>query len=118
MSQSSIWVLIASDSDAAIWTSQGGTSKMLQQIRRQPDAGSDHLGAFAGALMGELSRGTINKSCDGIILMADDRMLKALRKVMAPEVKKLMVAEIFASQATISAIPREKVSQTEWGCAA
>jgi len=118
MSQSSIWVLIAGDNDAAIWTSQAGTSKILQQIRHQPDAGSDQLGAFAWALMGELSRGTLNKGCDGIIVMADDRMLKALRKVMVPEVKKLLVAEIFANQATISAIPKEKVSQTEWGCAA
>jgi hypothetical protein len=65
-----------------------------------------------------LSRGAQNKSCDGIIVMADDIMLKALRQVTVPEVKRLVVAEIFATAATLAAIPKEKVSQTEWGIAA
>ena len=118
MSHSSIWVLIAGENEAAIWTSQSGTSKLLQMIRQKSEGGMDADAAFAWQLMGELSRGALNKSCDGIIIMADDTMLKALRQVTVPEVKKLLVAEIFATQATISAIPKEKVSQTEWGVAA
>ena len=118
MSQSSIWVLIAGENEAAIWTSQAGTSRLQQLIRQESGPAADSSADFAWQLMEELSRGALNKSCDGIIIMSDDTMLKALRQVTVPEVKRLLVAEIFATPATIAAIPREKVSQTEWGAAA
>ncbi len=118
MSQSSIWVLIAGENEAAIWSSQGGTSRLQQLIRQEGSSAAGSGADFAWRLMGELSRGARNKSCDGIIIMSDDVMLRALREVTVPEVKRLLVAEIFATPATLAAIPKEKVSQTEWGVAA
>jgi protein required for attachment to host cells len=118
MSHSSIWVLIAGDNEAAVWTSQAGTSKLLQLIRRKPDPDPDRCGAFASQLMSELSAAATSKACDGIIMMAEEGMLGALRRATSAEVKRLLVGEIFATPATIAAIPKEAVSQTEWGVAA
>jgi protein required for attachment to host cells len=111
---SSIWVLIAGDKEAAIWSSEAGSSRLLQLVKHEGDAGPDPRGAFAWRLMNELSRGARNESCDGIIIMADDQMLKELRRVTVPEIKRLLVAEIFAAPATIDAIPVHQPVSPVW----
>ena len=109
--QSSIWVLIASETEAAIWSSEAGSSRLVQTVRHEPDQGQDQRGAFAWQLMGELARGAQNETCDGIIIMAGHQMLKELRRVTVPEIRKLLVAEIFAAPSTIAAIP----AMPAWG---
>jgi protein required for attachment to host cells len=114
MSKSAIWVLVASDCEAAIWSSEAGSSRLLQLITHYADAGEDQRGAFAWRLMSELSRGAMNEACDGIIIMADDLMLRELRRVTVPEIKRLLVAEIFAAPSAIAAIPSAVPAQPVW----
>jgi protein required for attachment to host cells len=118
-SRSSIWVLIAGDGDAAIWTSENGASHLLQVIRQDLSAATDDLDElrrdFAWQLMGELSRGAGSGACEGVIMIARKDMLEALRRVMVPEVKRLLVAEIPGAPETASAIPTEPVSMVAWG---
>ena len=118
-SRSSVWVLIAGDSDAAIWTSENGASHLLQVIRQDISAvtdDSDELRRdFAWQLMGVLSRSADSGACEGVILIAAQDMLEALCRVMVPEVRRLLVAEIPGAPETIAAIPTEQVSMVAWG---
>jgi protein required for attachment to host cells len=115
--RSSVWVLIAGDSDAAIWTSEHGASHLLRVIKQDADGDDedDLRRDFAWQLMGELSRGAESGACDGVIVIAAKEMLDALRRVTTPDIKRLMVAEIPGAQATLSAIPIEPVSMVAWG---
>jgi protein required for attachment to host cells len=115
--KSSVWVLIASESDAAIWTSENGASHLLRVIKQ--DAAKDDADKlrrdFAWQLMGELSRGALSGTCEGVILIACKDMLETLRRVMVPAIRRLMIAEIPGAPETISAIPTEPVSMLAWG---
>lgn len=123
MSNSSIWVLIAGDNDAAIWASENGASHLLRVIRQDDIAeiaeDEEHefelRRDFAWQLMAELSRGAEGGACDGIIFIAAKEMLHTLYGVMVPEVERLLVAEIPGAPATIAAIPHEPVSMVAWG---
>ena len=118
MSNSSIWVLIAGDADAAIWTSKNGASHLLRVIKQDiaPETSHDNKRLdFAWQLMAELSRGAADGRCDGLIFIADNEMLAALRRVMPPEITRLLVSEIPGAAATIDAIPSEPVSMVAWG---
>jgi hypothetical protein len=118
MPNSSIWVLIAGDTDAAIWTSENGTSHLLRVIKQQftlETSPENRCLDFAWQLMAELSRGAADGACNGVIFIADNDMLQALRRMMLPEIGRLLVAEIPGAPATIAAIPSEPVSLVAWG---
>jgi protein required for attachment to host cells len=118
MSKSSIWVLIAGSGDAAIWTSENGTSHLLRVIRQEATAETSPDNKcldFAWQLVSELSRGVADGACDGVIVIACKDMLEALQRVMPPEIRRLLVAEISGTPETISAIPSEPVSMVAWG---
>jgi len=106
-------VLIASDYDAAIWTTDKGTSRLVRGVRQNEfETGRD---AFAWQLMGELSQGAQTKLCDGIIVIADEEMLAEIRRIAIPEIKRMMLAQITGAPATIAAVPKEPVMMTCWG---
>lgn len=118
MSKSSIWVLIAGDGDAAIWTSENGTSHLLRVIRQEsaPETSPDNKCLdFAWQLMAELTRGAAEGACDGVIIIASKNMLVAVKRVMPTDIRRLLVAEISGAPETISAIPTEPVSMVAWG---
>jgi hypothetical protein len=118
MSKSSLWVLIAGEADAAIWTSKNGASHLLRVVKQDIALETSHDNKrldFAWQLMGELSRGAADGSCDGLIFIADQEMLLALSRVMPPEIGRLLVSEIPGAAATIAAIPTEPVSMVAWG---
>ena len=113
VSNTAVWVLIASDNDAAIWTSDKGTSRLVRVVRQHGNEST--RGAFAWQLMGELIQGAEAKVCDGVILIAGEHMLKEIRRVVAPEIKRMLLAEIEGAPATLSAVPKEPVMMTQWG---
>jgi protein required for attachment to host cells len=113
VTNASIWVLIAGDSDAAIWTSESGVSRLLCVIRQDGVEGG--RAGFAWQLMSELLRGAKADETGGIIVIATEEMLEELRKVTVPQVKRLLVAEIPGAPATIAAIPTKPVQTMAWG---
>lgn len=113
MSNAAVWVLIASDTDAAIWTTDKGTSRLVRVVRQHEyEVGRR---AFAWQLMDELAQGAQTKLCDGIIVIAGEDMLKEMRRVAGPEIKRVLLAEITGAPATLSAVPKEPVVMTSWG---
>jgi protein required for attachment to host cells len=101
MSNSSIWVLIVGDSDAAICTSEEGASKFLRTVSQADiqDCGAEKgRRHFALQLMSELFRGAY----DGLIIIAAKDMLEELRRIALPEFSKRLVAEISHAPSDLS----------------
>ena len=103
MSSFSIWVLVAGEHDAVICASDAGSSRLLRVMKRGVQCGDDETDRrdFAWQLMSELSRSVENGACEGVILIADKEMLEALGRVMLPEVRQVLLAEIPGAAATI-----------------
>lgn len=97
MPHSSIWVLIAGESKAAICSSREGSSQLLRTVAQ---ADSHNQGTeigrrnFALQLMSELFRGARSGAYDGIIIIAAKSMLDELREIALPEFRRRVVAEI------------------------
>ena len=105
MSNSSIWVLIAGDSDAAICTSEAGASKLLRTMSQADiqDCGAEKgRRHFALQLMSELFRDARSGAYDGLIIIAAKDMLEELRRIALPEFSKRLVAEFSPAPSDLS----------------
>jgi len=107
LSSFSIWVLVAGENDAVICASDAGSSRLLRVMKRGVQSGDDETDRrdFAWQLMSELLRGAENHSYDGVIIMATQDVLNELHRVVVPDVKKRLMAEIARPSAEGYAIP-------------
>ena len=107
MSSFSIWVLVAGENDAVICASDAGSSRLLRVMKRGVQTGNDEIDRrdFAWQLMSELLRGAEIQAYDGVIVMATEDLLRELRRVSVPDVKKRLMAEITRPSSESYAMP-------------
>jgi len=107
VSSFSIWILVAGENDAVICASDAGSSRLLRVMKKNTQTASDEDGRrdFAWQMMAELLRGAQEGVYDGVIMMAAPDMLGELHRVLIPEVKKRLMAEIARPSSDGYAIP-------------
>lgn len=105
MSSFSIWVLVAGEKDAVICASDAGSSRLLRIVKKKEYPLAEEQQSFAWQLMSELVQGVRANAFDGVILMAAPELLKEIRKVAVPDVRKRIMAEIPRPAADSYAIP-------------
>ena len=94
MSSFSIWVLVAGENDAVVCASDAGSTRLLKVMKRGVQSGNDEIDRrdFAWQLMSELLRGAETQAYDAVIVMATQDLLRELRRVAVPDVKKRLMA--------------------------
>jgi protein required for attachment to host cells len=107
LSSFSIWILVAGENDAVICASDQGSSRLLRVLKKNTHASDDTNGRrdFAWQMMTELLQGAQDQAYDGVIIMAAQDMLDELHRVLVPDVKKRLMAEIARPSAENYAIP-------------
>lgn len=94
-----ILVLVANGENATLCSNDGEATRLLRQIDRSPRLGaqtpdqSRYL--FACEAMMALSRAARERTCDGVVIFAEDEdIMDDLRQVQTSLVSRLMVAHV------------------------